>query len=143
MLTNAEAEYLIGVLKRIEKPQFFSFPLANEHKIIDVVSIDEKESFIIDINRARIKLKCTYQSRYRKDIVLLRLDVNGAPHTNPDGKQMECPHLHIYKEGYDDRWAYELPPDFSDSYDLIEKLIEFLDYCKVTDTDKLNIQEVM
>jgi len=40
----------------------------------------------------------------------LRLDVNGAPHTNPDGTKLEGSHLHKYREGYDDKWADPIDP---------------------------------
>ncbi|MBU1627867.1 hypothetical protein KKB18_10905 [bacterium] len=46
--------------------------------------MDEKVKFIIDVNRnGTIRLKYTYQERYRSSIILVRLDINGSPHTNP------------------------------------------------------------
>jgi uncharacterized protein DUF6978 len=41
----------------------------------------------------------------RTIIVLARLDVDGAPHTNPDGQRLSGTHLHLFREGYDDKWA--------------------------------------
>jgi hypothetical protein len=144
MLAQTEADRLIEVLKRIENPRSFHFPQKGEQQAIDVVSIDGKEKFIVDINRSAIKItKCTYQNRYRKDTILLRLDIGRGPHTNPDGSSIDCPHLHIYKEGYEDRWAYPLPDLFSAEENLITKLIEFLEYCKVNNIGVLGIQEVM
>jgi hypothetical protein len=144
MMSQADADNLINMLKRIDKPQSFSFPHAGEQRMVDVVSLDRKENFILDIRRSVIKIsKCTYQNRYRKDIILLRLDVGGSPHTNPDGVSIDCPHLHIYKEGFEVRWAYALPEGFSVDEDLITKLIEFLEYCKIQNTDELSIQGVM
>jgi hypothetical protein len=144
MLTQAEADSLIGLLKRIKDTEPFGFPCAGEHKSIELAAVDASEDFIVDINRSRIKVtKCTYQNRYRKDIILLRLDIDGGSHTNPDGTQIGCPHLHVYKEGYDDRWAYEMPKCFSRSEDLIDKLIEFLKYCNVDNADELAIQEAI
>jgi hypothetical protein len=144
MLTQAAADHLIEMLKKIDKPKLFLFPLAGDRRTIDVVSLNGRENFIMDIQRSRIKIsKCTYQNRYRKDIILLRLDLGGSPHTNPDGVTIACPHLHIYKEGFEDRWAYALPDEFSVDEDLITKLIEFLEYCKIQNTDKLCIQGVI
>ena len=40
--------------------------------------------------------KCTYQSRYNNTYNLLRIDINGPPHDNPDCGSVECPHIHIY-----------------------------------------------
>lgn len=144
MLIQSEAEYLLKILKKLVDKQTITFPQSGEYKGLDVISVERKEKFIIDINRAgRINIsKCTYQKRYQKEAILLRLDINGPPHTNPDGETFVCPHLHIYKEGYGDRWAYQLPSDFSNS-DLINKLIEFLEYCKITNVGDLTVQRVL
>ena len=145
MLAQSEAEYLLEMSKKLVDNQTITFPQSGEYKGLDVISVDGKEKFIIDINRAgRISIaKCTYQKRYRKEEILLRLDISGPPHTNPNGETIVCPHLHIYKEGYSDRWAYQLPSDFSNSEDLISKLIEFLEYCKITNADGLPVQGVL
>ncbi|MDR1798121.1 MAG: hypothetical protein LBR44_11945 [Clostridiales Family XIII bacterium] len=141
MLTQAEADNLIAMLKTIERPTAFRFPLAGEQKTVDAVSGDGRERFLFDVNRSHIKLsKCTYQNRYRKDTVLLRLDIGRGPHNNPDGSSVDCPHLHIYKEGYEDRWAYALPAGFTADENLITKLIEFLKYCNVENIDALPMQ---
>ena len=34
--------------------------------------------------------------------------IYGSPHTNPDDQIIGGTHLHIYKEGFDDRWAYPI-----------------------------------
>lgn len=57
----------------------------------------------------KIVLKMKYQLRARQTIVLARLDF-GAPHRNPDGKEIGVPHLHLYREGYGDKFAYPVPP---------------------------------
>lgn len=41
---------------------------------------------------------------------MVRLDVDGAPHTNPDGQRLTGTHIHLFKEGYDDKWAYPVDP---------------------------------
>lgn len=108
--------------------------MIGESKVFDLVSLDEKEKFLLDVNRkGRIKLtKCTYQKRYRRVIVLARLDIDGPPHTNPDGEKVLCPHLHIYKEGYGEKWAYPVPLDkFSDTKNLDILLRDFMKYCNV------------
>ena len=144
MLTQEEAERLMDMTKIIEKPQNVKFPFQGEHYDIKVLSADGKEAFLLDVNRGRIKIsKCTYQNRYRKDIVLLRLDIDGSTHTNPDGGEMGGSHLHIYREGFGDRWAFPLPNDFSANMDLITKFLEFLDYCKITNANDINLQGVM
>ena len=101
---------------------------------------------MIDISRGRINLnKCTYQERYKCIYTLVRLDLNGPPHSNPEvvtvpldylephnGKTLKCPHLHIYVEGFMDKWAIPLPEDkFSDPNDLRSSLEDFFRYCNV------------
>jgi hypothetical protein len=61
---------------------------------------------------ARIDLiKGTYQNRARYVVVLVRLDFGGKPHRNPDGEEIASPHLHIYREGVGDKWAYPVTAD--------------------------------
>ena len=55
----------------------------------------------------------------------------GAPHRNPDGKEILCPHLHVYREGYGDKWAIPVPCNFSNSMTAWQIMNEFMDYCKV------------
>jgi len=147
MITQQEANYLICLSKIIKNPKKLKFPLPGEQKEINVLSIDGKEKFILDINRARIKLtKCTYKNRYRKDIVLLRLDIDGRPHLNPPelgGKTIDCPHLHIFKEGYGDKWAIQLPDFFTNDKDLIIKLFGFSDYCNINNAKEIQLQGVI
>jgi hypothetical protein len=35
----------------------------------------------------------------------MRLDLDGPPHRNPDDEEIPWPHLHVYREGYGDKWA--------------------------------------
>lgn len=79
--------------------------------------------------------------RYRRDEILLRLDINGPPHTNPDGEEISSNHLHIYREGFEDSWAIPIPSNiFKNTTDLVQILIEFLEYCKVVNIGQLSIQ---
>jgi hypothetical protein len=57
----------------------------------------------------------------------------GAPHRNPDDEEIPCPHLHLYREGYGDRWAMALPAErFSDAGDPWLLLLEFMQFVNVT-----------
>ncbi|CAN5890097.1 hypothetical protein BH11GEM2_BH11GEM2_00320 [soil metagenome] len=78
---------------------------------IPLTSGDKRENFVLDITRGRINLKKgTYQSRARGVVILARLDFSGPPHRNPDDQEIGSPHLHLYREGYGDRWAFSVPP---------------------------------
>ena len=132
------ADYLINLEKRIVNP-YILFPFANNKLTLEVQSIDESESFLLDINRAgsiRIS-RCTFQERYRVTISLIRLDLDASkPHQNPDGIVIRGPHIHIYKEGYGDRGAYLLseidPCPFSNPSDLLTSFTEFCSYCNIS-----------
>ncbi len=77
--------------------------------------------------------KATYQNRARNVVVLFRLDLNGPPHRNPDGFEIECPHLHIYRENYGDKWAYPVPTSIQiDSGNLLVTFESFMRHCNIT-----------
>jgi hypothetical protein len=64
--------------------------------------------------------------------VLVRLDFGGAPHRNPDGEEIGSPHLHLYREGYGDKWAVPVPEDrFENLSDPWQTLEDFMRYCNV------------
>lgn len=91
------------------------------------------ESFLLDIWRGTLRLtKLKLQNRVRTAIVLVRLDVDGAPHTNPNGERLSGTHLHLFKEGYDDRWAYPVDPStFTLLSDAGATFQEFCAFCKI------------
>lgn len=147
MLSQEEADSLIEALKEIKDLSgTFPFPRPGEYKKIDLLSQDGKHSFVVDVNKKgsiNFSKKCTYQGRYQKDIPLLRLDVEGPEHTNPDGEVLPKTHLHVYKEGLGDRFAIAVPSDFSNTEDLVQTLIDFLIYFKASNADSLEIEMVM
>lgn len=96
---------------------------------------------MLDVTRAQIKLtKATYQDRARQVIILMRLDLDGPPHRNPDGTEIPCPHLHRYREGYGDKWADPAPVGrYTDTFDLFSTFEAFMQHCNITDPP--NIQK--
>jgi hypothetical protein len=83
--------------------------------------------------RAQIKLtKATYQNRVRAAIILMRPDLDGPPHRNPNGVEIPCPHLHIYREGYGDKWAIPAPLDvYANTLDLLSTFEAFMLQCNI------------
>ena len=135
MLPQQKADQLIQMPKRLIDPTPIQFPIAGTSIQFEAKSQDGRDAFAFDVNRkGRIKLsKCTYQERYAVVETLVRLDVEGPPHENPDGTEVPCPHLHIYREGCGVKWAYPVPSDFTNTTDLVRTLQDFLRYCKVED----------
>lgn len=133
-LTQAEADALIAMEKHRANDERHDFPTGGQSLVLPLHSPDRREHFLLDIGRSRIDLlKGTYQNRARQVVVLVRLDVGGAPHRNPDDTEIPSPHLHTYREGFGDRWAIPAPPDrFGDTSDLWRTLGQFIEFCNIT-----------
>lgn len=93
------------------------------------------EEFSLDVTRGKIELKKTStQNRVMQTVILVRLDLGGPPHRNPDDVEIQCPHLHIYRQGYADKWAFEVPKEhFRDLADCRKTLEDFMKFCNITD----------
>ena len=132
-LTQAEADALLGLEKHYRGSKRFEFPDSGKRLHIPLHSHDGREEFMMDITSSRVRLrKNTFQNRARKTVILARVDIGGAPHRNPDGEEMPCPHLHIYKEGFGDKWAIPLPSDkFSEHDNPLQVLDDFMRFCNV------------
>ncbi len=81
------------------------------------------------------------QTRARKEIRLARLDIGGRPHHNDDGTVLLPPHLHLYKEGFHDRWAIAPPSDkFTNLEDIQTTLGDFMRFCNIVSPPKILLQ---
>lgn len=134
-LTQAEADALIALAKRRVDDRRWDYPDLGGSISVPLVSADRREEFILDVSRGRIDLaKGTYQNRGRQMVVLVRLDFGDAPHRNPDGEELESPHLHLYREGYADKWAFRVPADrFPNLGDTWRTLEDFMRFCNVVE----------
>jgi hypothetical protein len=133
-LTQAEADALIAMEKHRADEQDYEYPGLGGSIVVPLVSPDKRESFLLDVSRGRIDLtKGTYQNRARQIVVLVRLDFGGPPHRNPDDAEIGSPHLHLYREGFGDKWAVLVPSDkFPNLTDLWLTLADFMRFCNVT-----------
>lgn len=132
-ISQAEADALMALEKRRIDDNVWNYPRSRGCVTIPLVSVDGREAFLLDLRRSRIDLaKGTYQNRGRQVVILARLDFGSAPHRNPDGKEVGSPHLHIYREGYDDKWAFPVPADkFSNLADPWQMLTDFMGFCNI------------
>ena len=112
---------------------------------------DHSFYYWVDINRKGHRLKrYTLQLReqQRKEFPLLRLDLYGPSHPNPEGdfpmagEMIPCPHLHIAHPEYGDSIAYPLNSTYAKMYlteelleDAVYVLGEFLKRCNVANSD--------
>jgi len=138
-IAQAEADLLIEMEKRFVDDEDWTFPGAGERIGLALTSLDKRENFVLDVTRAQIKLtKATYQNRARGAIILMRLDLNGPPHRNPDGEEIPCPHLHTYREGFSDKWAVPAPLSrYTNPMDLFSTCEAFMQHCNITGTSRM------
>lgn len=142
-LAQAEADEFLRMPKKFIDESDLEFrrtePMDSEFVLR---SHDRREEFLFNIERGdRDRLRLKYQTRARKVIVLARLELNGPRHKNPPGQPyrpgewLPGTHMHLYREGFDDRVAYLLA-DVLDWHadpnaDDVEVLEEFLRFCGV------------
>lgn len=137
ILKQAEADAFIKLEKHDDsKGCHLQLPDLGGKLSVPLLCINKREAFNLDITRGRIDLlKETKQLRSRQVIVLLRLDLGGAPHRNPDDEEIPSPHLHIYREGYGDKWAIPVPVEaFKNLANRWQTLLDFMIYCNITQT---------
>lgn len=115
--------------------QRIDYPSMGGAITIPLISADKREHFLLDISRGRIDLfRGKYQNRARQAVILARLDFGGASHRNPGDEEIPSPHLHVYREGFGDKWAIPAPADkFGDISDLWRTLEDFMRYCNITE----------
>lgn len=145
-MTQAEAQGLIQILKRLLQPNMITLPMTGSTSTVELCSVfSEKDYFSVIFNRkGRIDpSKYTLMLRYGKDKGLLRIDVGGPPHTNPNGTIVPCPHIHIQQRdtGHWDSWATDIPAVFGNVADRIETFTTFLQYCNVCNIASIEICE--
>jgi len=135
-LLQSEADALIAMEKIKIDDTKWDYPPGSGKAIIPLVSRDKRENFLLDMRLGKIDLlKGTLQNRGRQVVVLVRLDYGGAPHRNPDGKEIPSPHLHLYREGYGDKWASPVRLEvFSDIKNGWQTLLDFMKYCHIVES---------
>ncbi len=126
------AQELIEMDKELDC-KAFGFPPCGKLLELKAHSIDSKHMFQVTINRrGSLKLtKYTYQNRYSNNTILVRIDMDERRgHTNPDGTSVPTPHVHLFREGFDDKFAYplyEVFPEFDTlKHDRVELFLLFV-----------------
>lgn len=134
-LSQAEADAMLALDKRAVSDEPVRFPDPGNKISVELESRKEKERFLLDINRSYVSLsKITYQTRGRVVVILARLDIDGPPHRNPDDTEVGRSHLHLYREGYGDKWAFAVPMElFRDLSKRWETLEDFMKFCGVSE----------
>lgn len=137
------ADALYAMEKHRVSDKMISFVRLGQSENIRLVSSDKSEEFLLDLSRGRQSLiQVKMQNRARKEVVLVRLDLNGPPHRNPGSRVfIHGPHLHIYRENHGDSWAEPAPNHiFSDLSNELTTLREFLTFCNITKPPNIKLQ---
>lgn len=135
MLTQIEADTLVAMRKRFINLVTVSLPPGSD-ETHELIGDDRKERFLLDLWRGTLRLsKLKFQTRGRKVIVLVRLCIDGAPHTNPNGIRIAGTHIHVYREGYEDKWAYRLDEISQNAFrspaNIQQSFEDFCRYCNI------------
>ncbi len=105
-------------------------------------SPETREEFILDYHKGNIAIeKFVVNHRYRQSIILLRYCHTGR-HTNPDGITLDGPHIHLYREGYADKFAFpaaEMGINISDDIQVIFRKVLQLCNIQITPTINFNL----
>lgn len=138
-LTQGEADELLAMEKHKVDDTQWDMPDLGGRVSIPLLSSDRREDFVLDLYRGKINLgKGSYQNRARQVVTLARLDFGGSPHRNPDGEELGPNHLHIFREGYGDKWARPVPGElFPHLDDPFETIQDFMQFCNVVNTPSI------
>jgi hypothetical protein len=138
-LPQTEADALLAMHKRRKEVTLYHLPGQRGKLTVPLEALTGHEIFMLDVARGGISLeKRTYQHRARLTLILARLDF-GTPHRNPDDQEIGAPHLHLYREGFHDKWAFPVPPDqFPNVGDLWQTLFDFMRYCNIVEPPEFN-----
>ena len=133
MLTQAEADLFLQTAKHFVRPPATIDIRPGMDETYELADPGDRERFLLDVWRGLLRLsKLKFQNRVRTAIILVRLDVDGAPHTNPDGVRLPGTHLHLYQEGYEDKWAYPVDSEvFTLLSDPGTTFHDFCTYCHI------------
>lgn len=133
-LAQGEADALLAMQKRRSETTLYRLPAHRGKLSVPLEALTGRETFFLDVSRGGISLeKRTYQHRARHTLILARLDF-GTPHRNPDDQEVGVPHLHLYREGFHDKWAFPVPADkFSNPGDLWQTLSDFMGFCNIVE----------
>lgn len=133
MLSQEAADYLARIAKEITSANVLVIPTTGTQADWEATSITGREHFYLHMRRGRkVVTQQTLQERFESNEILLRLDIDGPTHSNPDGTVVPTPHLHVYRAGFDDKWAFHVPAELDVSGGSpTEVLLQFLGYCGV------------
>jgi len=137
-ISQSEADALIAMEKVCTDSKDYSISGVGDKVNIELESTDGQEKFRLTIIRGRINVEQVNMNNLaRQSLPLVRIDLNGPDHKNPDGEIIACPHIHIYREGFGDKWAVLLTDQrfefvFSDVSNTWQTLQDMYIFCNIS-----------
>ena len=132
-LTQVEGDALLEMPKVFAGTDALELPIMGGALDMSFISQNGREEFVVNYTRHNINLsKRNHHFRGRRVVGLARLDLDGPTHRNPDGKEIGARHLHLFREGYGLKWAFEIPSTgFSNLDDAYQTLEDFMKFCNI------------
>ncbi len=132
-LRQSQADRLLKVGKFFidKSPIIINRPLNTQRDLQSVENDEDK--FYLNISQTAIEFgKYSTITRFFS-VPLARVCIDeDCVHENPDDVIIKGSHIHIYKEGYRDRFAYPLEDySFSSNTEIAHFLPEFLKFCGI------------
>lgn len=103
MISQIEADEMLQTIKSATRKDTFFWRYNERFDEIVIADNDEKLIFVLSLKKNEFEIRLNFRSK-NKQIVLARVD-SQKQHFNPDGTKITGPHLHLYKEGYAEKWA--------------------------------------
>jgi len=138
-LKQADFEHLINLKKKFKSSMIIKSEPAPLHWTREIISMDSEHTFLLDFYRGSFNInRFTINTRFKKNIILIRFDSQGK-HINPDKTFFDGPHLHVYKEGYNDKFAYPISVLGLNetNFTIQDALSKLLDYFNVIEIPKI------
>ncbi|MBS3087271.1 hypothetical protein J4226_01640 [Candidatus Pacearchaeota archaeon] len=132
-LTASEVEEYMSIEKKFLKGN--SLELKSHFRLSEKLVCDKYgDIFIIDFRQGTIEISLVTSNLRTTDCTILsRLDLGDKEHKNPDGVKVRGPHVHVYREGYGDKFAYPVSDFFEveDSMNFPSIIDKYLEYCNI------------
>lgn len=122
-MTNIEFDRIIAERKQFDNDNNIIILPIGGGKVNLIANFTESDEYInIYLRSSKRNLeKLSQNSTYQDNTILIRIDLEPtAPHQNPDGQIIRESHIHVYKEGFGDKWATPLK-DICDNINLKEE----------------------
>lgn len=138
-IQQSRANELIKVKKTfLDKSKIIvNKPIQEKRELISTSNVEDK--FYFHISQKAIEFGCYRTCTRYFSIPLVRLCIDSDQvHENPDGKIIRGSHIHMYKEGHFDKFAYPLSEYGFTNENIIPVLEQFFEICNI---EKIRIED--